>query len=279
MSTLTNTASDRIDHTVVMVTADIATRWLSRNESNRKVRQSRVEKYRRDMKEGRWGFAGDPIRFSISGRLLDGQHRLYAIAGTDLTIPMLVLRGLPEESQTFMDQGGVRTAGDQLSMRGHKEANAIAAGVRFYLTWLDGNLFGDRSRSREHVTNPRIEEWVNRNPALADGLSNIIHVTKKNDAPPRVASGAWIIFAQISPTHADEFFTRLAQGGEAVDHPITVLDKRLQRHRREGLKMSDRDYLALIIQAWNSWREGRTLSKFQRPRGGVWSPDNFPTPR
>lgn len=57
-----------------------------------------------------------------------------------------------------------------------------------------------------------------------------------------------------------------------------TLDKRLQRMRREGLKMPERDYLALFILAWNAWRDGKQMSKFQRPRGGRWSEANFPEP-
>ena len=272
-------ASQRIEHAVVMVDGATAKRWLSRNVKNRKVRQLLVERYRSDMVAGRWTFAGDPIRFNVDGHLVDGQHRLHALAETDLTLPMLVVRGLPDEAQGVMDQGGRRTPGDQLGLRGVKDANAVAAAVKQYLIWTEGLLFRDSKAAQAQITTPRIEGWVEDNPVLVENLSKIIGLTKQNDAPPSVAAAAALRFMQIDAAAAVEFFTLLARGAGTEGHPIVTLDKRLQRHRREGLKMPNRDYLSLFILAWNAWREDRQMTKFQRPRGGRWAEDNFPEPR
>lgn len=272
-------ASRRIEHAVVMVDSATAKRWLSRNVKNRKVRQILVERYRSDMVAGRWTFAGDPIRFNVDGHLVDGQHRLHALAETDLTLPMLVVRGLPDEAQSVMDQGGRRTPGDQLGLRGIKDANAVAAAVKQYLIWTEGLMFRDNKATQAQVTTPKIESWVEDNPALVEGLSKIIGLTKQNDAPPSVAAAAALRFMQIDASDAVEFFTLLARGAGTEGHPIVTLDKRLQRHRREGLKMPNRDFLSLFILAWNAWREGRQMARFQRPRGGRWNEDNYPVPR
>lgn len=114
--------------------------------------------------------------------------------------------------------------------------------------------------------------------ALQENLQQIIGLTKQNDAPPSVAAAAALGFMQIDAADTVEFFTLLARGAGTQGHPIVTLDKRLQRQRREGLKMPHRDYLALFILAWNAWRDGKQMSKFQRPRGGRWSEDNFPEP-
>ena len=272
-------ASPRIDHKVIMVDAALAARWLTKNTRNRKVRAAVVQRYRTDMEHGRWTFAGDPIRFDTDGNLQDGQHRLTALSELpDVTIPMLVVRGLPTAAQGVMDQGSRRTPGDQLALKGVKDANAVAAAVKQYLIWTEGMLFRDNKVVTGSVTTPRIEEWVDSNPALQENLQQIISLTKQNDAPPSVAAAAALGFMQIDAADAVEFFTLLARGAGTHGHPIMTLDKRLQRQRREGLKMPHRDYLALFILAWNAWRDGKQMSKFQRPRGGRWSEDNFPEP-
>lgn len=272
-------ASPRIDHKVIMVDAALAARWLTRNTRNRKVRAAVVQRYRTDMEHGRWTFAGDPIRFDTDGNLQDGQHRLTALSELpDVTIPMLVVRGLPTAAQGVMDQGSRRTPGDQLALKGVKDANAVAAAVKQYLIWTEGMLFRDNKVVTGSVTTPRIEEWVDSNPALQENLQQIIGLTKQNDAPPSVAAAAALGFMQIDAADTVEFFTLLARGAGTQGHPIVTLDKRLQRQRREGLKMPHRDYLALFILAWNAWRDGKQMSKFQRPRGGRWSEDNFPEP-
>lgn len=270
----------RIEHVVIMVDASIAKRWLTRNAKNRKPRQSIVERYRLEMLAGRWHFAGDPIRFDADGNLIDGQHRLFALSELDgISLPLLVVRGLPSEAQGVMDQGVKRTPGDQLGLRGHKNSNALAAAVNRYLTWTNGYLFRDSKVVRAAITSTCIEEWVGDHPTDVANLQSVLPLTIQNDAPPSVAGAACIRFMQIDPAKAVEFFTLLARGAGVEGHPIVTLDKRLQRNRREGLKMPDRDYLSLFILAWNAWRDGRQMAKFQRPRGGSWNAENFPVPR
>ena len=96
----------KITQSIVMVDQAMAKRWLERNVKNRAPRQRAVASYRNDMAAGRWMMAGDPIRFNIDGDLVDGQHRLLALADLpDVTLPFTVVRGLPREAQSYMDQG------------------------------------------------------------------------------------------------------------------------------------------------------------------------------
>ena len=273
-------ASPRVEVKVIMTDALIAKRWLTRNVRNRKIRTTTVQRYRSDMEGGRWTFAADPIRFDSDGNLIDGQHRLAALAETEgITLPMLVVRGLPEAAQSVMDQGGRRTPGDQLSLKGVKDANAVAAAVKQYLIWSEGLLFRDNKVVQATITTPRIEQWVDENPDPLANFQRIISLTKQNDAPPSIAGAAALRFMQVDAAATVQFFTLLARGAGTEGHPIVTLDKRLQRNRREGLKMAGRDYLSLFILAWNAWRDERQMSKFQRPRGGTWNEDNFPEPR
>lgn len=271
--------SGKVTHTVIPVDAPTAKRWLTHNKKNRRIRQAVVQRYRTDMAEGRWSFAGDPIRFDMFDNLIDGQHRLTALSELpDVTIPMLVIRGLPPEMQAVMDQGARRTPGDQLGIKGVKHANLIGAGVKQYLIWTEGYMFRDNKVVTGAITTPSIEEWVDSHPVTLQRVQALAHLVKQNDAPPSVALAAAIRFSEIDPDGAVEFFTLLSRGAGGEGHPITTLDKRLQRNRRNGLKMPYRDYLALFIIAWNAWRDGRQMAKFQRPRGGSFDENTFPEP-
>lgn len=273
-------ASARIKHSVVMVTPDMAARWLESNTNNRNPRQSGVSRYRADMEAGRWEMAGDPIRFASDGTLLDGQHRLMALAelpeGT--AIAFLVIRGLSKSSWRAMDQGIKRSAGDQLGRAGVRNASNVAAAAKRFIIWESGLLFRD-AKTHQAISAPQIEQWVEEHPDEVEHLSSVFHLVRQNDAPPSVAGAAAIAFGRIDPAQSEHFFALLARGAGTEGHPIVTLDKRLQRNRREGLKMPDRDYLALFILAWNAWRSGKQLHKFQRPRGGRWSEEDFPEPR
>lgn len=272
-------ASPRIDSAIVMVDPATALRWLSRNKKNRNVRQSVVARYRADMAEGRWTFAADPVRFDTDGNLIDGQHRLTALSELDkgVTIPMLVVRGLPADAQDVMDQGVKRTPGDQLALHGIKHANRIAAAIKQFIAWDSGYLFRD-NKLMSQISATRVVEWAEANPGDVAFLQRINSLTRQNDAPPSIAEAAAIAFGRIDAEAAVEFFTLLARGAGTAGHPIVTLDKRLQSVRRNGVKMPYRDYLGLFILAWNAWRDDRQMAKFQRPAGGRWSESNFPEP-
>ena len=265
---------------IVMVTAGTAARWLERNIRNRPLSAFTVERYRRDMSEGRWVYAADPIRFDTAGSLLDGQHRLTALAMCEgLALPFLVVRGLPSETQMVMDQGRKRSAAQQLALKGVKNASNIAAGVKVYILWQSGLMFRDNKVAQSSITTPSIEAWIDGNESTVAHVSAYLTTLRNNDAPPSVTVGAVLRFTELHPDQAYDFFHTLANGGTPVGHPINTLDKRLQRIRREGLRFSQRDHLALFVLAWNATRDGRTLTKFQRPVGGKWTADTFPVPR
>lgn len=272
--------SNKITQHVTLVSAETAARWLERNVRNRPISSIAVERYRRDMAEGRWAYTADPIRFSAEGTLLDGQHRLDALSKVKgLSLPFTVVRGLPIESQMFMDQGRKRPAGQQLHIKGIKNASNVAAAARFYIVWQQGLLFKDSKAAQMSVTTSIIEQWVDENADLLETVSPLFTTLRSNDAPPSVSAAAAFRFTELDADHTADFFTSLAKGGTAVGNPINTLDKRLTRIRREGMKMSNRDYLAFIIQAWNASRDGRQLVKFQRPVGGSWNATNFPEPK
>lgn len=97
---------------VVEVTPEMARQWLYRNLGNRPLTNAVVNRYARDMADGRWKMAGDPIRFSKTGKLIDGQHRLSAILKTGLTILCVVVTDLDDSIFNVIDTGRVRSKSD-----------------------------------------------------------------------------------------------------------------------------------------------------------------------
>lgn len=266
----------KITPTVIPVTPSMARRWLGSNLNNRPLRDRRIAKYADDMLNGRWTFAGDPIRFDSDGNLIDGQHRLYALILAEMpSVTFLVIRGLPPEAQTVMDQGAKRTPGDQLAMRGYKNAQATAASVKQFLLWERGLLFRDAKRAIE-ISSPQIEQWCGEHPESVANLVASHGRIRQAGGRPSVAGAAFLIFESVDPEAAATFFHLLATGAGTEGHPITTLDRKLRRQERMGLKVPARDELASFIQAWNAWREQRTINKFLRPRGGSWTPESFP---
>lgn len=271
-----NTIPGIIQTQTISVTPQLASRWLSRNTHNRKIRENTVMRYTSDMAAGRWKYAADPIRFDINGMLIDGQHRLSAIMRQPegFSLPMLVVSGLEPGSQEVMDQGSRRTAGDQLELRDVKNANQIAAIARLAVIWDSGLWFRDAHSANVLATSTAIQSWVAENAECVAWLQKNMASIRSNDAMPSVSGFVAVLFWRVSPARAEGFFYALKEGAGA-GHPINTLDKRLQKMRREGVKWSSRDVVALFIQAWNAWVSHKSPKAFPRPSGG-WKPETYP---
>lgn len=100
------------------LTPSLAQRLLERNIHNRKLSEKVITKYVAEMKAGEWRLTPGGIGFDDLGRLVDGQHRLHAIARSNVTVPMLVTLGLPSASQEKVDRQRRRSLFDALYLAG-----------------------------------------------------------------------------------------------------------------------------------------------------------------
>ncbi len=106
-------------HNVVMeVTPSMAARWLQGNTHNRPLNEAHVNRLAREMKAGRWRLTHQGLAFSAGGRLLDGQHRLWAIVMSDVTVSVRVFFNEPSDGIEDIDGGLTRSAADRMRLSG-----------------------------------------------------------------------------------------------------------------------------------------------------------------
>jgi hypothetical protein len=86
------------------ISPERAEAYLAFNRGNRNIVQSHIAAMARDITNGRWMFNAQPICFSRSGRLLNGQHRLSAVLEAGQPIEVMVMRALPEEAFDTYDK-------------------------------------------------------------------------------------------------------------------------------------------------------------------------------
>ncbi len=263
--------------------AATAQQWLRRNTRNRRVREKKVHQYHVEMIEGRWTFNGAAIKFDTEGNLLDGQHRLAALArtaGTGLEFPVLVVYGLASQTQITMDQGAKRTPADQLELAGIGKAHThlVASAIRVLEQWNGGELFGDHNRLSPLLA-PKVVEWAERYPQHVETITTYARrgITRIK-ARPSVTAAVAVRLHEIAPAECAEFFELMLSGaGLAADSPILALRERLDRIKTYKITTSDRELLALFVVTWNAVREQRPLTKVLLPKGGL-TRENFPQP-
>ena len=71
---------NRLTYKEIEVDRMMAERWLNtKNVHNRPIYEALIETYANDMKQGVWVFNPQPIIFSDTDKLLDGQHHLAGV--------------------------------------------------------------------------------------------------------------------------------------------------------------------------------------------------------
>lgn len=89
------------------VTRDMAERWLNANQTNRKLRQSKVAAYRSDMDTGRWRGNDSLIKVNHNGELINGQHRLTAFLASGLDSIWLLVQVADGTAADFRGDNGI----------------------------------------------------------------------------------------------------------------------------------------------------------------------------
>ncbi len=251
------------------ITPAIATEWLETRGNNRQVMDSTVEKYAMDMREGRWVFNGAPIQFDEEGKLLNGQHRLWAIIEAGFTMDAIVQWGIPREAQATIDAGAKWQTKDILYMAGEKNCVLLQATLRWVFRDDIGSILSSRG-----ISNSKSLELLKKHPGVRRSVDFIAAV--RGPLQPSVAAFLHYKVSQADQEKADEFFHRLADGVELkTTNPVYRLRERLISYMGHG-RMHQVDALAIAIIAWNAFRAGKEMQALVWRKSGP-APQPFPT--
>lgn len=234
------------------ITPAIATDWLETRGNNRKVLQSTVDRYGLDMRQGRWVFNGAPIQFDEEGKLLNGQHRLWAIVESGCTIEAVVQWGIPRAAQATIDNGQKWQVKDLLYMEDEKNTTLLQAALRWVFRDEIGSLM-----SSPGMSNSTAIELLERHPGIRRSVDFISSV--RGPMYPSAAAFLHYKVSALDPDKADEFFMRLADGvGLQETSPVYRLRERLHYFLGRG-RMHQSEALAIAIIAWNAFRAGKEM--------------------
>ena len=261
---------------VESITPEIAREYLGFNTHNRNLRSRVVAGYAADMIAGDWLWNGESLKFAVDGTLLDGQHRLAAIAEAGVTVKMLVIRGLPAGAQDTVDGGAKRKFSDVLNLRGEKNYISLATTVRGICAWESGER---NARGALMTTNSQLLATLEKHPWVREGMATVQRVSTLSGLPVRVGGLAWWLFVQLDSDDANYFFDRLASDqAHQSGQPIYELRKAISASFSVRGERSANYLLAITIKAWNKYRDGEKVGQLRFRMGGA-SPESFPEPK
>ncbi len=275
-------SSKNVTAVVEKISSSTAAEMLEGNTSNRNVSDYKVDEYAMAMKKGNFPFTGEPIQITKKGRLLNGQHRLLAIIKSGVTIELLVVRGVEEDTFKYMDTGKPRSASDVLSIEGIEYPSRIASIAKFAIKFKQGHLGiaanQNTGNGSNKLTNSEVSEFVNKNHQLLKVSMEYGYSSENNKVrilPGSLLGGLYFVFSKIDDDKASEFCTKLVNGiNLGQNSPIRLLRQRLLQANKSKSKLAPYEKLALIIKAWNALRDGKPVSQIK------WytATESFPKP-
>lgn len=128
---------------VMMIDPEFAEKMASTNTHNRPLRELRLKNYAHLMALGKWVLQGDCIMYSDEAILMNGQHRLWALASLsqthpDLKIPFIVQWGVSKRQNGNLTMEAI----DRGSPRKASENWWLAEGYRQGKTKRDASRLG-----------------------------------------------------------------------------------------------------------------------------------------
>lgn len=188
------------------ITPEKARKYLEANYHNRPIRGSWVDELVGKIQRGQWEFTHQGIAFDITGRLVDGQHRLMAIAQSGIACDALVTRDLSDGVFRNIDAGKVRSLSDRVHLTDEGvHQNAIAVSImRAYVMTAIGK-------------NPPPQELIeNQFIAMADEVMEVTSAFAKRQR--HITTGpigaAVACYMTKHPTRAREFMQSLIAGSK-----------------------------------------------------------------
>lgn len=248
---------------LVTITPHMAGAWLDahaavveqsgRASLNRKVNDTRVAMYANDMLNDFWIANGETIILASNGRILDGQHRLWAAFNHEATFKTWVLKDMPDTEAVMrsINQGRPRSAGDVIGISGGVNGTKTAAAARLVLAYREGSM-----KVKHTFTRTQILDFVSAHERIAESVNVVGAMTI---APNSVLIAWHFLFAEKNREDADTFIADLRDGvGMTKGNPILALRERLIVNKSSKAKLDAATLFPFGIQVWNDARAGRS---------------------
>lgn len=244
----------------VFVTPELAAQWLSHNADNRKLIDNHVSALAAVLSRGEWALNGETIKFSSSGRLLDGQHRLTACVTAGVGFWTYVVHGLDDSTFDTIDTNArPRKASDILSIKGKASAHSLAACVKALWIFSQKGQFFDGGGGATGFS-PRVcVEVLARRPAIEDFIQ-LTHSNRVFGSQSLLAALAYL-FSCVDDQLSSEFVSVMNDGSSDMARPFNVLREALIGRRMSSVRVGNRPLAFMAIRTWNSELSGTWIKK------------------
>lgn len=254
-----------------LISPAIAEKWLNIPMKNRALSDTKVAEYAAEMKAGKWDQDnGETLKIGPNGQVIDGQHRLWGIIYSEVTLRLLVVFDVSEDSFSTIDRGKTRSIGDAVSIAGVSNANNVSAVATLMMAFLSKKYSLEFKANREFRASERFDWAVYNGTAINNSLRRVsgCGVAKVLTITSAAAIHMWVLSVskvQGKEVLVDSFFKQLGEGifdtrFKTESHPVRILREKLLANKASLSGLPTAALIALTVKAWNAYASGKTVT-------------------
>lgn len=255
---------------VVHVGPDAAEQLLAlSNEQNRPLSANHVRRLGSSFVDEDYALTGDTIKFSKSGRMLDGQHRMRSCVNRKRAILTHMVFGLDEDVFDVIDQGKKRTAADILALAGVEQYALVAAAVAWVVRLQSAGTGAATMDGGAELSPRQIRRLATGEMArITDHAAHAILISKAFKHPPSMIAAILYLIGKRKKALAEEFVQEWVNGAKiGRNEAFNVLSQRLLAvAHQSGGHINRMVRAAFVVQTFNHWNAGEVPS----PRSLSW---------
>lgn len=261
---------DKLTVKLEVITPEIAESILETSEKyfntldgfkQRPIRKATIDNYAKDMVEGRWRTNGETIKLDKEGRLMDGQHRLYAVIKSGVPIEFLMVRGIDNKDMDSIDIGLKRSLESTLQFQSECYENQAASIVKAKMQLDKQNKNLGQSNGNAHISQTEMVEEYKNNQTKYNEVAKYAKSVYKDSGKALKVTEVGAIYLHLTDTLGfdknivETFFLNLCsiRRNEKSIYKITV-------DKLEKLKMGQ-DKINEYMSCWNAMIKGNTLKR------------------
>lgn len=248
-----------MDYKVEHITPETAAKYLKANTKNPrggKLNMVRVRQYAHDMASGLWELNGEAIVFDENGVLKNGAHRLAAIIRANVSVDMVVIRGV-DENVTAYDMTYVRTVSHLANAEDINVQKEMLCAVKILYNLLPDHM----------ATHMEIKEYAKKNEdELNRAYRSLLNgeYSKHNKRATCALAAYMMLQTKTMPFYEVELFFRIfssgdAKGTDGYEPSPALIAKKIFQDRWAGKSNSrtQREQLDILTQAMLDFHEGK----------------------
>ena len=254
-----------IHQELIDITPAMARAILENNSlPNRNISAPRRRKYERAIKAGEWKTTHQGIALDVNAGIIDGQHRLAAIANAGKTVRSYITYNLPSDTFDVIDQGKSRSCSDALQAGGwKKDARVVSTTILSYIRY---QLYPAQPWTHQ-ATTPSTTEVLEWSREKADSIDKFLPRLKelhKTAKAFQISSAlAHCLIGEDQGWRSEElleFWETIATGANLgptsllLSYRNQLMTKAFKRRGSSTVQYQ----LNASIKCFNAWKEGKT---------------------